>query len=199
MNETNEIYGLVLCGGKSSRMKQDKALIHYHDKAQVEHVYALLKKHCQKVYVSIRFDQKENEVYQKYPCIIDEEKDCGPVNGMISAMKEHQHVAWLVLACDMPLVTSSSIEYLILHRDANQWATCFKGYQNKPEPLFAIYEPQARKILQKGLERGISCPRKMIINSSSKLLEPEDSLSLSNANTPEELKTMMSFTQGAFA
>ncbi|NNE77041.1 MAG: NTP transferase domain-containing protein, partial [Pricia sp.] len=49
-----KIYGLVLAGGKSSRMGKDKGLIPYHGMPQREYLYHLLGRVCDKTFLSIR-------------------------------------------------------------------------------------------------------------------------------------------------
>ena len=47
------IAGLIIAGGKSSRMGQNKALIHFKQKPLIEHVYDRLKYQVEKVYINI--------------------------------------------------------------------------------------------------------------------------------------------------
>ena len=56
-----------------------------------------------------------------------------------------------------------------------------------PEPLCAVYEPSAGKILLKFFkERGITCPRKIMIVSDTPLLDLTNPQALDNINTPSE-------------
>ena len=53
------LYGLVLAGGRSTRMGQDKSLISYHGKAQREYMADLLGQWCSRTFISCRGDQVE--------------------------------------------------------------------------------------------------------------------------------------------
>ncbi len=55
------LYGLVLCGGNSSRMGRDKSKITYHLKEQKYHVFDLLKELSDKVFISCNHDQSREE------------------------------------------------------------------------------------------------------------------------------------------
>jgi len=65
-----KIYGLVLSGGKSTRMGEDKGLISYHGIPQRDHLYQLLNQDCDTTYLSIREDQKE-EIAAEINTIVD--------------------------------------------------------------------------------------------------------------------------------
>jgi len=98
-----KIYGLVLSGGKSTRMGQDKGLITYHGIPQRDHLYKILDEVCDRTYLSIRKDQKE-AIAAEFNTIVDRNEYRGPYNGLLSAHKAFPDVAWLVLACDLPLI-----------------------------------------------------------------------------------------------
>ena len=51
------ISALILSGGLSSRMGEEKRLIHYHNKTQEQYLFDLLKPYCSEVYVSINQHQ----------------------------------------------------------------------------------------------------------------------------------------------
>jgi molybdenum cofactor guanylyltransferase len=56
-----------------------------------------------------------------------------------------------------------------------------------PEPLCAIYNPTARRILDEFVAAGIQCPRKIMMRSDTRLLEARNPKALDNINTPDEL------------
>ena len=51
---TTPIYGLVLAGGRSTRMQRDKAALLYHGRTQIEWAMDLLRPHVEKVFLSVR-------------------------------------------------------------------------------------------------------------------------------------------------
>ncbi len=182
-----KLYGLVLAGGKSTRMGSDKGLLKYHSIPQQEHLYNLMGGVCDSVYLSIRKDQA-SDLPKEFNSIVDQDEYRGPFNGMLSAHKEHPTAAWLVLACDLPLMDLSSLKKLVENRDAEKLATSYATNESGlPEPLVTIWEP-------KGLEGAIShlksvessCPRKFLINSDVKLINPEQDEVLYNANSLTE-------------
>lgn len=184
-----KIYGLVLAGGKSTRMGKDKGLIPYHGMPQRDYLYHLLSRVCDRTFLSIRPEQ-QNDFSDDMEIIVDENKYKGPYNGLLSAHQKHPKVAWLVLACDLPLIDLKSLQELIAARDPNTMATSFAQKADPlPEPLCAIWEPKAFETSLAYLESGNgTCPRKFLINNEVKLVFPLDSNVLLNANSEEEYK-----------
>lgn len=184
---TPNIYGLVLTGGKSSRMGIDKRSINYHGKAQQTQLANLLNEPCEEVYISTNKSQSND--FDDYPTIQDSFIGMGPMGAILSAMQQNPNVAWLVLACDYPLMDSATLEHLIKNRNTKAVATAYKSLEvhQFPEPLVTIYEPKSYMALLQFLGLGYSCPRKMLINSRVHLLEPTSKMAFQNANEPQQM------------
>lgn len=183
----DKIYGLVLSGGKSTRMGTDKGAIAYHGIPQREYLYGLLQKVCDKTFLSIRPEQ-ETELPSEMNLILDENEYKGPYNGLLSAYRQHPNVAWLVLACDLPLMDLAAIEQLLALRNPDKIATAFATRENPlPEPLCAIWESEGLQGSIDYLNAGNgTCPRKFLINSDVELVFPDNEQVLLNANSKEE-------------
>jgi molybdopterin-guanine dinucleotide biosynthesis protein MobB len=183
------LYGLILGGGQSKRMGQDKTALIYQGKNQLEHLSELLQKHTEKVFVSCRKDQLTADHLKNFHTIEDRYLEMGPTGGILSAFKKFPEASWLVLACDMPYIEEKALVQLIDQRDPFKLATCFHNVdKNWPEPLCAIYEPKAALKLGLFLMMGKPCPRKVLMNSNIKSLHLEDPTILNNINTLEEFK-----------
>lgn len=189
MTSTAKLYGLVLSGGKSTRMGTDKGLIKYHGVPQREYLYDLLSQVCEQTFISLR-EEQETELPSDMQTIIDLNEFKGPYNGLLSAHKKYPEAAWLVLACDLPLMDLDALKELISQRDITKQATAFAVKENPlPEPLCAIWEPHAFADSLLYLEAGNgTCPRKFLINNDTKLVFPKNENVLLNANSEEEYK-----------
>lgn len=178
------LYGLVLAGGKSTRMGQDKGAMSYHGKPQREHMADLLSEVCEEVFLSVRPDQLVDSTYELLP---DSFLGLGPMGGLLSAFREVPNAAWLVVACDLPLLDLPAIQELIRARNSSAIATAFNSPVNEfPEPLIAIWEPRAYRVALEFLAQGYSCPRKVLINSEVELFDAKRPETLMNVNRPEE-------------
>ena len=172
--------GLVLVGGKSTRMGKNKSELNYHGKPQREFVKNLLEEEGIKTYYSVQTNnERDDEIHDTF-------LNLGPFGGICSAFQNDPNSAWLVLATDLPFVDKNLIKLLIEKRNPAKVATAVIGKGKQfPEPLIAIYEPKSYPILLQYLAQGYSCPRKMLINSDVEIVEVEDNL-IRNINTPEE-------------
>lgn len=187
---SNSLYGLVLAGGKSMRMGHDKGAIKWHGEEQRYYLADLLSYYCEKTFISIRPAQ-ENEINSKYKTIIDSHKDLGQYGAILSALEKYPGKAFLVVACDLPLVNREALVYLIENRDSEKLATAYRSdIDGLPEPLAAIWEAKSKKRLLKLLDEGITCPRKALIRSfeNVKLIKPFYPELTMNTNTPDEAK-----------
>ena len=180
------LLGLVLTGGRSTRMGSDKAALSYHGLPEATRMFHLLKEFCPEVYVSCQADQADDPGRQGLAQIHDTHLGLGPLSGLLSAFQARPEASWLVVACDLPGVAHATLAHLLEGRNPFRFATAFRGYQELPEPLCAIYEPKARSRLYQFLAAGYDCPRKMLIHSPIALLDPPHRDQLSNLNTPED-------------
>ncbi|MBF0384583.1 MAG: NTP transferase domain-containing protein [Candidatus Omnitrophica bacterium] len=187
------ILGLVLAGGKSSRMGKDKALLKYKGEIQLKRSFDLLSRFCEKVFVSVNHRQAKLSFYDKFPIIPDAYKNIGPLGGIMSAFKEYPKANWLILACDLPFVKDKTINNLLIKRDPNKSATCYKSaYDLLPEPLCAIYENNILAHLKCFRKKGITCPRKILMQMDVKMLKLNNKKELDNINTFAEYKNVIS-------
>ena len=192
---STEIYGLVLVGGESRRMGSDKALLSYDGKAtQLERTAALLQSVCPRVFISQREEQPFPTPAGSEAIFDSVDEARGPLRGILSAMRAHPDAHWLVLACDLPNLTTATLEKLIaeFNAAATPELTAYKSsHDGLPEPLCAIY-PSGSDVglLELAQELGKSCPRKLLIIKEATLVEQDDPRSLDNINTAEEFKEL---------
>jgi molybdopterin-guanine dinucleotide biosynthesis protein A len=168
-------------------MGTDKGLIDYHGRPQREYLYQMLDQICERTFISIRGDQTQ-DIPSTLAVIVDEDKVKGPYNGLLSAHHQFPEVAWLVLACDLPLIDLEALKILLSERRPELMATAYAAKDNPlPEPLCAIWEPKALERSIAYLEGGQgTCPRKFLINHQVHLVFPKKSEVLLNANSRTE-------------
>lgn len=178
--------GLVLAGGQSLRMGRDKGAMNWHGKPQREYVADLLAPLCAETFISCRAGQ-ETALQSAYPVLPDTFADLGPYGAILSAFRYAPDRAWLVVACDLPLLDAATLDFLLNNRRPLHTATAFESpFDQMPEPLITIWEPKSYAILLSFLAQGYSCPRKVLLNSDAQILKAESPAKLTNVNTPEE-------------
>lgn len=182
------LQGLVLAGGRSSRMREDKAALTYRQRPQLELAFELLAPFVSRAFVSVREDQRDDPLRAGFPQIVDGPDVEGPIAGIIAAQAACPRAAWLVIACDLPMLDAATLSMLIAGRDASRLATAYRSASDGlPEPLCTIYEPASREAILRFVAGGISCPRKFLMRHDVALLAAASPQALANANTPEEL------------
>jgi molybdopterin-guanine dinucleotide biosynthesis protein A len=181
------LYGLVLTGGRSTRMQRDKATLEYCGHSQLAHAMSLLAPRVVRSFVSVRADQATDAARREYPQILDRQEGIGPIAGILAAQAAHPDAAWLVLACDLPFLDGASLDHLIARREPQRSATAYRSaHDGLPEPLCAIYEPGSHAALEGYVAAGKRCPRKFLVQSDAVLLDQPNAQALDNINTPEE-------------
>ncbi|MGH8289476.1 MAG: NTP transferase domain-containing protein [Steroidobacteraceae bacterium] len=185
------LYGLVLAGGRSSRMQRDKAALEYAGRSQLERAVELLTPLVERVFVSVRPDQTGDPLRARFPQIIDSDQVEGPLAGIVAAQSRHPDAAWLVLACDLPLLDEETLQHLLRARRPGRQATAYRSsHDGLPEPLCAIYEPSSREVIRAHIAGGRDCPRKFLINADAALLDQPQPGALDNVNTPQEYSSV---------
>lgn len=188
------LHGLVLAGGRSSRMQRDKAALEYRPGvSQVDAAMKLLDGRVARAWLSVRADQSGDRARAGHPQIVDRGGVEGPIAGIIAAFDEHPAAAWLVLACDLPFLDAATLDQLIASRAIDADATAFRSsHDGLPEPLCAIYEPRAAQKMAAHVAGGRNCPRKFLINANTRLLDQPNPRALDNVNTLDEYADAMS-------
>ncbi len=181
--------GLVLAGGKSSRMGRDKAsLVHPDGRALARRCHDLLAAAgCDAVYLSLRADQPMPDGFSDVEPLVlrdPEGQSTGPISGILAAMAERPEADWLVVACDLPRLDAETLRVLLSERRAGERFLAYRSeFDGLPEPLCTWYSHEAREIVENA---GTFCPRKILIRNECRLLEPATAGALDNANTPED-------------
>lgn len=191
-NRPAPVYGLLLSGGASRRMSRDKAQLEYCGEPQLLRAWRLLSAVTGKAFVSVREDQRSEPLRAGLPMLADSYDSTGPAAGILSAQGAYPDAAWLVLACDLPLLDLGTLQTLLAERDAAADATAFTSrHDGLPEPLCAIWEPASHALLLQRYKDGQYCPRKALIRSNTRLLPPPGE-ALDNINTAADFESMRS-------
>lgn len=126
------------------------------------------------------------------PRIADAPDVKGPLAGILAAMMSAPHSPWLVIACDMPLVSTDAIRWIVWQRQPGAIAVLPRLAPDRVEPLFAIYEPAAHAPLQSLAAEGVMSPRTLADDPRvlSPLVPEHLRSAWSNGNTPDEFEAI---------
>lgn len=185
--------GLVLAGGRSSRMGSDKAsLVHPDGRTlAVRCRDLLLEAGCGSVVISLRHDQEIPAGLEGMEIVRDPAgESCGPMGGIISGMRQDPGADWLVLACDLPRLDLQTLSHLIASRQPEEKFLAYRSeFDDLPEPLCTLYTRASLPLMEEALAENFRYPRKILIRHNCRLLEPVTPRALDNANTPADWET----------
>lgn len=178
-----QLLGLLLVGGKSSRMGTNKAQIIYRNhQPEWLRIRELMQEFCETVYLCSPVDQSND-----YEPPFVQDQGNGPLAAIAQADKTYPGSNWLVVACDLPLLDRITLKDLVNNRDQSIVGTYYSSvFDGKPEPLCAIYENNFFPVIHKAISNDHFCPRNLFLKHSGKALELANISALKNANTPAE-------------
>jgi len=177
--------GLVVCGGQSSRMGNDKSMLDYHGIPQRYYIYNLLKSYCNNVYISCNKEQ-EKTIEAGYNYLVDEYENIGPMAALLRAFKEEE-TSWLVVGCDYPFIQNDDISLLLENKDSQKVATTY--YNNElqiPEPLLGIYDKSCNALLNQEYEKENYSLKHFLIEYHAHYKIPKAAQTIQSVNTKEE-------------
>jgi len=135
------ITGIILAGGKSIRMGQDKGLFEMAGKPMIQHVIDHIEPLCDQILISANMEE-----YKRfgYPVDKDDIKDIGPVGGIISCLPHAKNEKCVIISCDLPFVSTEMLKKLIIL--SSTYEITIPRIDEYLQPLCGIY---VKKIFQK--------------------------------------------------
>jgi molybdopterin-guanine dinucleotide biosynthesis protein A len=184
---TKALYGLVLCGGKSSRLGFPKYMIEKEGVPLYKWWLNLLRQDCEKVFISCKSTQKQD--FENADIITDESDDEGPLDGIRQAFQFNPNVKWFVAACDLVQIDQAILKHLIDNKRDDRDATCYVTPETRdPFPLLTIYNPSIKPQLEIEYQSQMKSAKKLLKRSNTKLLETIHKDQLKGINTIADLE-----------
>lgn len=141
--------GIILAGGQSSRMGQNKALMMIDGVSVIERIAIELETITDELLIVTNtfhtFD------YLNIPMVEDEQKGKGPLAGIQAGLKASQSEKNLIVACDMPFI-SSSLGALLLE-ELEDYQVAIPKFEGRMHPLFGAYRKDALPAVSQSLEK----------------------------------------------
>ena len=133
-------YGLVVCGGASSRMGCDKSMLTYYEKPQRYRLYKMLQPDCEAVLISCN-ETQASTMQGGYNKIADNPAyiNIGPMAALFTAFTAYPEKNILLIGCDYPFLTDSDLRDFINYCSTKNDATAFCNKEDIYEPLIAWY------------------------------------------------------------
>jgi len=156
------LWGCLLIGGKSSRMGRPKHLLPLADGSLwLERTAALLRPRVAGVVLvgagEIPASLAALPHLEDAPSAhgLAQGLAQGPLAGIVAAFHFRPQASWLVLACDMPLLSEAALDWLLAAREPGDWAVMPRLAEDaRPQPLFAWYGHECGPLFEKRLALG---------------------------------------------
>ena len=122
-NDENIKSCIILCGGHSRRMGQDKGSMIIQDKPMIKHILSTLNNHINEVVIVLndqtrigKYSEFINPTEYSYPItfVEDEIKNTGPMPGIMTGLSQISSDYALILPCDSPYVSPNYINTIFI-------------------------------------------------------------------------------------
>lgn len=187
---------IILAGGKSSRMGEDKALMRFGDRPLLQRVIDELRPHFEDLILVT--NQPERHMHlEDIRIVTDVEPGQGPLGGIFAGLLASRGAHNLVVSCDMPFLNHLLLDYLWSLRT---WGDVVVPLTHEAlSPICAVYDrrvlPTIAASLHAGERRVMSLyPRLKVhyVREDELLPYDPDLHSLQNLNTPEDYRQALS-------
>lgn len=142
-----DVTGIILAGGKSSRMGEDKGLIPINGKSMISHIIDAMSSVVSNIIIISNNKEYEQFGLKVYPDIV---KEKGPVGGIYTGLYHTNTDLNLCVSCDVPFITTSFLSWLLLQSKNNLVTVPF--YKNRTHQLIGVYKKQALNVFKKSLD-----------------------------------------------
>ncbi|MDH7528919.1 molybdenum cofactor guanylyltransferase [Ignavibacteria bacterium 4148-Me] len=191
----SDITGVILAGGKSSRMGVNKSFLKLGNQTIIERIVDLMKSIFSEVIIIT--NTPDEYKFLKLPLYEDIYKWKGPLAGIHSALTHSQTEKIFILSCDVPLMSEAMIKYIIEHRTDKSIVFCeAAGYH---QPLVGVYSKKILREIEKFIsdnEMSDKSFHKFIKTAEAEIIHPEklsfyrDEIFF-NVNRPEDYDTVL--------
>ena len=198
LHNIEAISGVILAGGKSSRMGTDKGLLKLGQYSVIERIAGVLRTMVDEIVIITNRPGR----YAKYgdKIINDYIHWLGPLGGIHAGLVHATHPWVLVTACDMPFI-SAPVARLMMHCAAN-CDVVVPRHRGYAEPLYALYNKSCLEVIEQHLYQGQGkitllydkLRVRYVEDAEMSLAEPHLEQAFANLNTPKDLMEAQTWT-----
>lgn len=188
-NKPHALAGVILAGGFSRRMGQDKASIRIGGRYVTHVLRDRLDSVCGMVVLSNRAGQFRDSGHAGFRQIHDRYPDIGPIGGLLSCSEALPDWSFLVVACDMPFMSGASIQMLVEAWRSSRGRTVVFSAANSDEvcPFPGIYGPEIRDVAYALVKEKRYSIKGLLDALSAQVIPAPDEQVHRNLNCPEDL------------
>lgn len=187
-------YGaLILAGGKGRRMGgKNKALLELNEQTFFEHLQNILEDFEEKI---VSANETDWITADGYTVLTDENRGCGPIEGLRRALTYCKSDALFVTACDTPFLTKDFVNALVQAAKGHEVLIC-RDSKGGIHPLCGVYSKKCLPVIEKMIRNGDYRVRKIAEQTEHAIFNMErtafDSSILTNINTLNDFEDCLS-------
>jgi len=148
MSDDQKISIIILAGGKSSRMGQDKGLMILNGKAMIENIISTAKKITDQIIIVAN-----NPEYKKFGHKVIEDifPGKGPLGGIYTGLKSSTTEKNIILSCDVPFIKKELLEFILSESGDNDITV--PVFETKIHPLIGVYSKQCLNVILDNIQK----------------------------------------------
>jgi molybdenum cofactor guanylyltransferase len=193
----NDIIVMILAGGKSSRMGQDKALLEFQGKPLLTRISQMALSLTDQVYLVTSRGEKYQHILP-FSCQIVQENNNfpGALVAFYQALKQiNPERKWvLLLACDLPYINQETIQKWIDQLDniPSETIAFLPRQEERWQCLSGFYRSSCLPLLEAFIQEGGNSFQKWLNSASVAEIYLDDPEVVFNCNTPEDWQKIQS-------
>jgi len=185
MTDSQPAAALVLAGGKSSRMKTNKAFLPLEGSLLIERIIAQLKPRFSEILLCVTKEKQYD--FLGFPQVVDDNPFQGPLGAILSGLRASKNRVNFAIACDIPEINPELMTHMFAFTESYDIVVPTTGF-GMHEPLFAFYNTNTIPFIENLLaerQRRLS----LLFSLCRTCYVPMDDTSwYFNLNTVEDLK-----------
>lgn len=186
-----EFGGIILAGGKSSRMGQDKGLMQLNGIPMISHVIEKMKEAGINEILIVTNSPSDYQQFG-YKTVEDEIKDQGPIAGIYSGLMASKNQNNVILSCDVPFLNQLVLRELM--KQHNQAEITITQFEGRLHPLIGIYSRNLIDSAKEHISDGILKMELFIADNNGQIIDLDylkgriNENSFANINSLKDLK-----------
>jgi molybdenum cofactor guanylyltransferase len=192
--DRRSIAGVVLAGGRSSRMAKDKAFVALAGRSLIERALERLRPQLARLYVNAP-ENAERYAALDLPLVVDDPRwrGLGPLAGIAAALARAraEGFEWVATTpCDAPFLPRDLVARLAAPIETGEAMLALAVSAFGPEPMFGLWSVGAAEGVEAALAAGYAGPRRLFLEwGAAQVVFPADpgEQAFANLNTPEDL------------
>ncbi len=146
------ISAVILAGGNSTRMGQDKASLPWGDHDILHSIIECIENISQDILI---ISNQPRSLPSSVRVLSDIIPQCGPLSGIHSGLHHAKFDTAFVISCDMPFVIPEAVQTILNYAAANKDRDAVLPlYHGKIQPLFASYQKSSLPVIEQALRSG---------------------------------------------